>query len=99
MLRTALALGATTASTYKNLGLTLAAAGRFDEAIEYIEQALARQPESVAALYSRASILRTAGRTEEARLQYQKLLAQRPSHAAAAAGLDVLMRTAPQTLR
>lgn len=78
---------------YSSLGVCLARQGRFQEAIQAMNQGLAIHPESVDLRYNLAFTLERLGKTEEAVEQYYELLGIKPSHAKGAAGLALILAT------
>ena len=59
-----------------NLGMCLSETGQYDDAIEALDVALVREPESVPILSARAKVLFLAGRHDDARADLDKALSQ-----------------------
>jgi tetratricopeptide (TPR) repeat protein len=66
------------ARSHRELGLALAAVGRFDEARRELEQSLAIKPEDASTLYDFGNVASQQGRFEEAVELYQRALRAKP---------------------
>ena len=64
-----------------NLGSALQTAGRLDEAIGYLRQALAVRPDHAGARNNLATALRAAGRSDDAIVEFERALRSDPGYA------------------
>jgi tetratricopeptide (TPR) repeat protein len=66
------------ARSHRELGLALAASGRFDEARHALERSLAIKPEDASTLYNFGNVVSQQGRFDEAVELYQRALRAKP---------------------
>ncbi|HXE52803.1 MAG TPA: tetratricopeptide repeat-containing glycosyltransferase family protein, partial [Tepidisphaeraceae bacterium] len=90
-LRQAIRLSPGTGHLYGNLGMVLAAAGRFDDAIAAFNQAIVLQPKLPEAHNNLGNALREQGRFEQAMSAYNKALSLRPNFPDARWNLGLLL--------
>lgn len=81
LIRRAIRLNGNVADAHNNLGNTLRALRRFDEALASFDRATALQPDLAPALYNRGLTLAELGRHEEALASYDRVIALVPDHA------------------
>ncbi len=74
----AVAIDATSPIAFNNLGRSLKAMQRWEEALSAFDKALALQDDHVAALANRAQVLKELGRFEAALAAYEATLARKP---------------------
>jgi tetratricopeptide (TPR) repeat protein len=79
MLRELLTQAPADARILRTLGATLRMQGKFDEALAYVDRAIAVQGGAVAAMFGKIAILREMRREREAQVVIDQVLALRPS--------------------
>ncbi|MGH7967867.1 MAG: tetratricopeptide repeat protein, partial [Limisphaerales bacterium] len=94
--RTTLALNPNADLAHNNLGLLLARAGEFDEAIPHLERAVALRPSSAHAHNNLANAFRVTGRTREAVEQYELALKLEPNNANTLNNLALLLASSSE---
>jgi tetratricopeptide (TPR) repeat protein len=77
---------------YSNLGLSLQALNRLEEALENYDRALILHPEYAEALFNRGVALQKLQRLEEAVKSYDRAVAVRPNHAEALCNRGVALQ-------
>ncbi|MHC4967156.1 MAG: tetratricopeptide repeat protein [Planctomycetota bacterium] len=75
-----------------NLGVALTAAGRLDEAIDQLQEALRLEPDATRAGYNLANALAARGRAEEAITRYHAVIAGEPDSAEAHRHLAIALQ-------
>ena len=83
LIRRALAVDATQAGAYCNLGVALQDCERSAEAIDAFEHAIVLQPDHSLALNNLGNALRKVGRSDDAAARYRQALASNPGYAEA----------------
>lgn len=91
LLQRAIALNPEDAAAYSNLGNSLAAQGRTDEAIAAYDHAILLKPDYTEAHYNRGNALRSQGKLEEALAAFCKAIVLKPEYAEAYYNMGITM--------